>query len=261
MKVVMRKDVKSKNLFYLIFILIYLILTYLIFYVLEKNDIIFLAKEGSIFETLGAIGFLLTSLFLFYLFIKSSPGNNLFFFKTKKNLFFLSLGLLFFIGFGEEISWGQRIFNFQTPAAVKEANMQNELNIHNLNIFHGKTETGQKKSFLNNLLEFERLFSLFWFSFCILIPIGFKYNKRIWFLLKEINLPIVPIFLGSLFLINYLFSKLVEASTKVDLHHYIVEIKESNFSILFLAMSVYFFQYHRNRTNFQEAIDNIEYRN
>jgi hypothetical protein len=246
---------KRKNLIYLVVLLTYLILTYFIFYVFEKNDIIFLAKEGSVFETLGAFGFLLTSLFFFYLFKKSSTGNNCFFFKTKKNLFFLLLGMLFFIGFGEEISWGQRIFNLQTPEAVKKVNMQGELNIHNLNIFHGKTETGQKKTFVNGLFEFERLFSLFWFSFCFLIPIGSKYNKRIWLLLKEMNLPIGPIFLGFLFLANYLFAKFVEASTKVDLHHYVVEIKESNFSILFLAMSLYFFQYHKNETNFQETTE------
>jgi hypothetical protein len=43
------------------------------------------------------------------------------------------LGLLF-IGM-EEISWGQRIFNIQTPEIIAEFNTQDELTIHNLEPF------------------------------------------------------------------------------------------------------------------------------
>jgi len=32
----------------------------------------------------------------------------------------------------EEISWGQRIFGWETPVAWKKLNLQNETNIHNL---------------------------------------------------------------------------------------------------------------------------------
>ncbi len=38
---------------------------------------------------------------------------------------------LFFIA-GEEISWGQRIFNFAGPEVLVERNLQNEANLHNL---------------------------------------------------------------------------------------------------------------------------------
>jgi hypothetical protein len=33
---------------------------------------------------------------------------------------------------GEEISWGQRVLGVEPPASVREANLQEELNIHNL---------------------------------------------------------------------------------------------------------------------------------
>jgi hypothetical protein len=36
----------------------------------------------------------------------------------------------------EEISWGQRIFGFATPEAVKNINSQKELNIHNISNRH-----------------------------------------------------------------------------------------------------------------------------
>lgn len=42
-------------------------------------------------------------------------------------------GVLFF-GMGEEISWGQRIFDIQTPEFFLANNVQNETNLHNLEI-------------------------------------------------------------------------------------------------------------------------------
>ncbi|WP_299852588.1 hypothetical protein [uncultured Roseovarius sp.] len=42
--------------------------------------------------------------------------------------------LLFFFGAGEEISWGQRIFGWETSEALKELNKQDETNLHNLEI-------------------------------------------------------------------------------------------------------------------------------
>jgi len=53
----------------------------------------------------------------------------------KTALFFLVYSMIalgsFFI-LGEEISWGQRIFNFKTSAYFQEHNSQDEENIHNL---------------------------------------------------------------------------------------------------------------------------------
>lgn len=55
--------------------------------------------------------------------------------RKKNPLFFLVYLMLavgsFFI-LGEEISWGQRIFNFKTTEYFEEHNSQDEMNIHNL---------------------------------------------------------------------------------------------------------------------------------
>ena len=40
--------------------------------------------------------------------------------------------LLFFMMFGEEISWGQRMLGLETPDALKGLNVQNEINLHNM---------------------------------------------------------------------------------------------------------------------------------
>lgn len=47
--------------------------------------------------------------------------------------FFLALGVFFVAG--EEISWGQRILNIETPQAIVKINTQGELTIHNLEPF------------------------------------------------------------------------------------------------------------------------------
>ncbi|MDD8046815.1 MAG: hypothetical protein PHF14_10165 [Verrucomicrobiota bacterium] len=50
--------------------------------------------------------------------------------------FFGMLGLFFFVCAGEEISWGQRVFGFETPDAMLEVNEQEEFNLHNLSFEH-----------------------------------------------------------------------------------------------------------------------------
>lgn len=41
------------------------------------------------------------------------------------------LAVVFFVMFGEEISWGQRVFGLSTPEFLTEVNVQNEINLHN----------------------------------------------------------------------------------------------------------------------------------
>ena len=52
-------------------------------------------------------------------------------FRERKVIMIL-FAIGFFLCFGEEISWGQRIFNFQTPDMMKEVNVQAEVNLHNM---------------------------------------------------------------------------------------------------------------------------------
>jgi hypothetical protein len=43
-----------------------------------------------------------------------------------------ALGLVLFVAAGEEISWGQRLFEIETPEALVDGNRQDELNLHNV---------------------------------------------------------------------------------------------------------------------------------
>ncbi|MDA1128297.1 MAG: hypothetical protein O2913_06320 [Chloroflexi bacterium] len=47
--------------------------------------------------------------------------------------FYLALAVGFFLGGMEEISWGQRLVGWGTPAALEEINFQGETTLHNVN--------------------------------------------------------------------------------------------------------------------------------
>jgi hypothetical protein len=50
----------------------------------------------------------------------------------RRLLWLLAAGLIFLAA--EEISWGQRILGIETPAALREVNVQGEINLHNLTV-------------------------------------------------------------------------------------------------------------------------------
>jgi len=84
-------------------------------------------QEDSIIEYSTAFFYLIASIFGVFLAVR--------FLKQKKYLvgisyIILSLGLFFV--FGEEISWGQRIFDIPTLGYFQEHNIQHENTIHNL---------------------------------------------------------------------------------------------------------------------------------
>ncbi len=83
--------------------------------------------EDGIVEWLTVVGLALTSLAcLRRVFNLKGEKPKLFLFMT------LLLGLVFFFGAGEEISWGQRIFHIQSSEFFLQNNAQGETNLHNL---------------------------------------------------------------------------------------------------------------------------------
>lgn len=78
--------------------------------------------------------------------------------RGRAVLAFVALVALF--GAGEEISWGQRLFDIETPAALKARNAQEELNLHNLTFeFNGEVYKVNKVVFGRGL-TFALLFYL-----------------------------------------------------------------------------------------------------
>lgn len=58
--------------------------------------------------------------------------------STKFVVMMLFLALLFLFGAGEEISWGQRLFAFESSSFFQNNNAQGESNLHNLKIGNTK---------------------------------------------------------------------------------------------------------------------------
>jgi hypothetical protein len=222
----------SKNMIYIIFTSCWLLLFLSIFLFLDEKTIFLLSKEDGLIETAGAIFFLFASILFFVKFQKK---------ESKKNFFFLFLGCLFLFGFLEEISWGQRIFNITTPQAIQEINRQNEINFHNINIFHAITEDGETKSAWALMLNMSRLFSMFCLVYCCLIPLLYRFHFKTNVFLDRLNLPIVPIFLGVFFVLTYLLAKILTSTySSIGLGHSINEIKETSYAFLFFILSIWF---------------------
>jgi hypothetical protein len=87
-----------------------------------------LVWEAGLFETLTVMFYVISAVFL----IKLLFSN-----KDKKSFFTIYLVCFFafciFIA-GEEISWGQTYFHFETPELLKEANVQGESGLHNIQL-------------------------------------------------------------------------------------------------------------------------------
>lgn len=97
---------------YLLPVLLFMAASYSLYLVLPDETLCVIGDEDQFFEYLTAVFFLGAG----WLFLRS--------FLVRKNVWFLLLAILFFVGCGEEISWGQRILQFETPESLAEINVQ-----------------------------------------------------------------------------------------------------------------------------------------
>ena len=82
--------------------------------------------EDRTYEWIGFAGFLGAGVFsLLTLFHRNKMPK-------MAVLYFLGVGLFYIVCAGEEASWGQRVFGWETPESFAEHNEQGETNLHNL---------------------------------------------------------------------------------------------------------------------------------
>jgi hypothetical protein len=193
-----------------------------------------LTAEDGPYESLTAGFFLAAAIAFLYAFFR--PG--------KRNIFLLLFALAFVFAAGEEISWGQRIFGFATPAAFAANNAQDEFTIHNLNVI--QHENGLGSSLAGMLLNFNRLFMLFCVFYCILIPLANIYSGGLRSLFSRLRLPIVSLWFGALFVVNEIVSKGLElfALRCQSNCPEVYEIKEALWAVLALLWGLYLLFVH-----------------
>lgn len=164
---------------------------------LSADAVDFLIREGGLFESLTAIVLLLGGVFFMLAFVRALGSAAV---GAIKTVVLLLLALLLTFSAGEEVSWGQQIFNFSVPEGIREANAQDELNVHNLD-------------FLSGALDPDNMFKAFWFGFGVLIPVGCALSRR----LKDVvgrYVPILPLWLAGLFVVNQVLAELATAGLR-----------------------------------------------
>ena len=190
---------------------------------LLPDDVIsWLLKEERPLEGVGAVGLLLASIFSFLLWRRERRTGGF----RWLTLSYLGLAIVFFVAFGEEISWGQRILGIETPESLEGINDQGETNLHNLST--SKTNA---------------LFQIFWLVMGVLIPLAALYEPARRRLARLV--PILPVALAIVFLANQFVIKVADEifeahpglyeGTKYSVSYGLYEIKESVVQIAFAA--------------------------
>ena len=142
--------------------------------------------------------------------------------KVQKWSWLLGTGvfcILFFFAAGEEISWGQRIFGWETGEYFKERNAQKETNVHNLIV--GETK-------LNKLI-FSQLLSLGMVLYLLILPVLYRRNTWIKNITDRFAVPVVHWHHTIVFLIVTAVILLIPADRKW-------EVYELAFGLLFFLI-------------------------
>lgn len=95
-----------------------------------------LLREDGLYETLQAVFCAAAAtVFAFALFTSRRFPNWPHGREWRRRVFVAGLMLTMLMMFGEEISWGQRLFGFEAPAWIKAHNFQGEMTLHNWDVF------------------------------------------------------------------------------------------------------------------------------
>jgi cell division protein FtsW (lipid II flippase) len=144
--------------------------------------------------------------------------------KKSKSFYFVSLliALVFLLGVGEEVSWGQRIFNIESSDFFKENNLQEEINFHNL-----------KLGFVNiNKLLFGLIMGAFIALYLIILPVIYMKQNKIKLFIDNLGVPIPRYYHIVGILSSSMFINFLHAKDKW-------ELMELTGSMLFLAIMIY----------------------
>lgn len=118
--------------------------------VIDINAYSLLIQEDGIIEYASSIFWFLAAALTASYFIKNKPQESRALLHFAPRFFLITF---FIICGGEEISWGQRIFDLETPEALKAVNVQNEITLHNI---------GSISVFSNAFFAFAGVFFLLW---------------------------------------------------------------------------------------------------
>ncbi len=225
-----------------------IVLTYLVLFAefslpfYSDNTVAWLGQEDGLVENAGALCFLLASAIFCVTAYRLSGSHRQFGAnRWESPLALLGLGALCFICFGEEISWGQRLFDYSVPAWLESINRQGEWNLHNLAWFHAQTAEGAEKSIWARLIVMDRLLAIFQLALCTLVPILAAYSGILRTWAVRIGLPIVPWWIAGLVPAHILITQAVYTIVGENqiVGDTLDETKESLRAFIFLLVAVW----------------------
>lgn len=198
----------------------------------------FLSEDG-IYESMAALCCFLAGIVFFYSFVTYPKTINYFMFSSTRNLTALSFSLLMFFLFAEEISWGQRLFNIQTPDLLSEINFQKEINLHNLTLIQN-TNSSLSDLLMRSLIIYLIVLPLLAHSFSFVrslverlaVPVASLQIVLFVFIIRKINA------------VNYV---IYYSNTAEKDRFHIGEAFESNIEILLLVLSVEYLLFCRKK--------------
>jgi len=175
------------------------------------------AVEDGLIEYLTALMLLLGSLLSFKRLFNKRLSRNFYWLITTS-----MIAIAFLFGAGEEISWGQRIFEVETNEFFNEYNAQQEINLHNLVV--GETKI--------NKLIFGQLLTIFLIIYLIVVPVLFRKYKTFNNLIKKFGVPVAKTHHAVVFIIATIIILIMDSSKKW-------EIYEFSFGVIFFLLLLY----------------------
>ena len=193
---------------------------------------LFIFREDGPIETLTFLCLLASSVIMVNLYRRFRSQHD----KGKAAWCCLLLGLLFFFGAMEEISWGQRIFNFQIEF-IQHASTQNETNLHNLKVMKS---LGKWSPWLKVVGHPDRMFALFMFCLTVLLPLMHAISTPMRHALNRLQIPVTTWKVSLACIVSFLLPEMIDlASDSIWLHHVSQELKESLFALTLLGFSLH----------------------
>ena len=186
---------------------------------LNQSAYIRFGAEDSIIENLSALFYAVAGLLIL---ISCARHWH----EGARGVLTVLLGLFFIFVAGEEISWGQRIFSFDTPESIAELNTQSELNLHNLQVFD------KNQSFLNQ----HTLLNVFVLLNGVLIPLAYLTYPFVRKVLLKIRFPVAPLASVPFFVLGLLYGQTV---SKIWPHWSHPEYKEWLYAAGFLLFGLF----------------------
>lgn len=225
----------------LIILLVYAVIVFL----LSPEEAFEFIREDGIVENTQIFCYLVSALIFIYLFVKSRSDSIKSYVITIRKWSYLLLGVFSLLILGEEISWGERIFDFRTPEKIHEAG---GISLHNreyLFYLFGIPITAARIFFPLVLLYFA------------ILPIFKAVSIQTRTLLEKTGLPTVSILIASLVLVNFIVWQIVyrflhmperwDGLPDYAFFQTAEEVYESNFAFLLLWSSITFYFGRKSR--------------